>query len=140
MDCAPQCRTALVAIRRMGVPGFFLLCYRHRLRKVLLKLRDRQRLIRSSFVGSLGCGLRASMPRVTRLPSRSRTYRADRASRTHRMVGHVIEIEHRLRRVSRAVYGALWLVLRVEESSLSARLRVVSLNRTYLQPCGTTDD
>ena len=56
------------------------------------------------------------------------------------MVGHVIEIEHRLRRVSRAVYGALWLVLRVEESSLSARLRVVSLNRTYLQPCGTTDD
>jgi len=43
------------------------------------------------------------------------------------MVGHVIEIEHRLRRVSRAVYGALWLVLRVEESSLSARLRVVSL-------------
>ena len=82
MDCAPQCRTALVAIRRMGIPGYFLLCYRHRLRKVLLKLRDRQRLIRSSFVGSLGCGLRASMPRVTRLPSRSRTYRADRASRT----------------------------------------------------------
>ena len=138
MDCAPQCRTALVAIRRMGVPGYFLLCYRHRLRKVLLKLRDRQRLIRSSFVGSLGCGLRASMPRVTRLPSRSRTYRADRASRTHRMVGHVIEIEHRLRRVSRAVYGAHWLVLRVEESvSLGASAGCFAQPHV---PCGTTDD
>jgi hypothetical protein len=123
MDCAPQCRTALVAIRRMGVPGYFLLCYRHRLRKVLLKLRERQRLIRSSFVGSLGCGLRASMPRVTRLPSRSRTHRAPRI--TDRMVGHVIEIEHRLRRVSRAVYGVFGLCYE-SRSRLSARLRVVS--------------
>ena len=140
MDCAPQCRTALVAIRRMGVPGYFLLCYRHRLRKVLLKLRDRQRLIRSSFVGSLGYGLRASMPRVTRLPSRSRTYRADRAF-TDRMVGHVIEIEHCLRRVSRAVYGVLRLVLPSRGVGLSAGVcGLFRSTRTYqLGTCGTTE-
>jgi hypothetical protein len=56
------------------------------------------------------------------------------------MVGHVIEIEHRLRRVSRAVYGALWLVLRVEESvSLGASAGLIRSTRTYLVEPLTTE-
>ena len=60
------------------------------------------------------------------------------------MVGHVIEIEHRLRRVSRAVYGVFGLCYesRSRLSRLGAGLRVVSVNptpRTYLVEAGTTE-
>ena len=155
MDCAPQCRTALVAIRRMGVPGYFLLCYRHRLREVLLKLRDRQRLIRSSFVGSLGCGLRVSRTscRASYARHPSAVTLTDISCTAHHgphMVGHVIEIEHRLRRVSRAVYGVFGLCYESRTGTTSSRRvcgsagcfsdYVTGCSTTRTVPCGTTDE
>ena len=145
MDCAPQCRTALVAIRRMGVPGYFLLCYRHRLRKVLLKLRDRQRLIRSSFVGSLGCGLRVSRtscrasyarhPSAVTLTDISCTAHHGPHGRTCNRNRASLET-----RVARGVrYGVFGLCYesRTVVSRVSARLRVVSQPDPHV-PCGTT--
>lgn len=59
------------------------------------------------------------------------------------MVGHVIEIEHRLRRVSRAVYGVFGLCYesRSRLSRLGAGLRVVSQPDPHVPcgSCGTTE-
>ena len=136
MDCAPQCRTALVAIRRMGVPGYFLLCYRHRLRKVLLKLRDRQRLIRSSFVGSLGCVGCARQCRASPVCRHAHGHIVQTAHHAPRMVGHVIEIEHRLRRVSRAVYGVFGLCYESRTGTTSSR-RVCGSAGCFSEPART---
>lgn len=110
--------------------------------KLLLKLRDRQRLIRSSFVGSLGCGLRAST--AARHPRLCR--------HAH---GHIVQTAHhgphgrtcnRNRasletRVARGV-RCLWLVLPSPRSRLSRRVAAGRFltTRTYRTVrCGTTE-